>query len=324
MVGLVLLTIFLSSCGLKYNIQEPTVSRVNYGTASASPTTLAIVDKRSGDNKQFILGKLGLGGELRDISNMFTIENIKDPLAFLSVNLQRELNQRGIPVTVSVNEAGGKDLVLEVDRYQILNYRSTGFSPWEVCHVFAGAIVEGQKRTAIKAYFYNGKVPIWSMDELQEPCFSTPASMLIKDIASKINRTVYGLKAPEAAVARLIAEIDGDLVKDSKTGPFAKVIELGYANTPLVIPALQKYSWQGDGLFQAGALSAIGIFGAEDQLDFLKARYDNSKYNAKYMSAKAIGDIGGDKARDLLREIKKEKVYESEGAMKSCIDLYLP
>jgi hypothetical protein len=81
---------------------------------------------------------------------------------------------------------------------------------------------------------------------------------------------------------------------------------------------------EGDGLFQSGALSAIGILGAEDQLDFLKARYDGSKYNAKYMAAKAIGDIGTDKAKDLLRTMKKEKVYETEGAMKSCVDLYLP
>jgi hypothetical protein len=323
-LGLVLLTTFLSSCGLKYNIQEPSLSGINYGKTTVASTKLAVVDKRSGENKYFVLGKLGPGGELRDISNMFTIENIKDPLAFLSVNLERELDRRGIPIKIAVNGAGEKDLVLEVERYQILNYRTTGFSPWEVCHVFVGTIVQGQKRTSLKAYFYNGKVPIWSMDELQEPCFSTPASVLIKDIASKINRIVFNLQAPEATVYQLTAEIDSDLAKDSKKGPLAKVLELGYTNTPFAIPALKKYSLEGDGLFQSGALSAIGILGAEDQLDFLKSRYENSKFNAKYMAVKAIGDIGSDKALDILRAIKKEKVYESEGAMKSCIDLYLP
>jgi hypothetical protein len=73
-VGLILLTVFLSSCGLKYNIQEPSLSGINYGKTTISPTKLAIVDKRSGENKKFVLGKIGPGGELRDIANMFVTD----------------------------------------------------------------------------------------------------------------------------------------------------------------------------------------------------------------------------------------------------------
>jgi hypothetical protein len=323
-VGLVLLAVFLSSCGLKYNIKDPSLSEINYGKSGISQTTMGIVDKRTGDNKNFVLGKIGPWGGLKDISDLLTIENIKDPLGFLSANLEKELNQRGIPVKVSVNAPGEKELVLEVDRYQILNYRSTGFSPWEACHVFEGTLVQGQKRTSIKAYFYNGKVPVWSMDELQDPCFSIPSSILIKDIASKINKIVFNLQAPDTTINQLTADIDAELSKDSKTGPLWKVLELGYTNNPLAMPALKKYSSEGDGLFKSGALSAIGILGAEDQIDFLKERYNNSQYNEKYMAAKAIGDVGNDKAQALLREMKKEKVYDAEGALKSCVDLYVP
>jgi hypothetical protein len=170
---------------------------------------------------------------------MFTIENIKDPLAFLSVNLERELNQRGIPATITVNGAGEKDLILEVERYQILNHRATGFSPWEASHVFAGTIVQGPKRTSFKAYFYNGKVPVWSMDELQEPCFSTPASILIKDIASKINRIVFNLQAADATIDQLTEGITKDLARDNKNGPLFQVLELGYSNNPLALTALK-------------------------------------------------------------------------------------
>ena len=321
--GLLLFCVLmLSGCSLKYNMKEPSLSSVEYLNPGTTATTMTIVDKRSGDDRLYTMGKIGLGGSVTDISTLLSFQNVTDPIGFFSINLEKELNRRGIPVRCVVGSGGGEGVSVEVNRYQIINYRATGFSPWEACHVFAGVIGHGEKRTGIKAYFYNGKVPVWSMDEIEEPCFNIPTSILIKDVASKINKAVFNLRSSDEKVQQLAAEIDADLAQKPEIGPLWKVLELAYTNNQNAMPLLKQYAVQGDELFKSSALSAIGILGPETQFDFLKQRYAETFYNEKYMAAKAIGDIGSEEALAFVRTIKNESIYESEGGLKSVVDLY--
>jgi hypothetical protein len=312
-----------AGCSLTYTMNTPTLSHIGYTEPVADPAVLLIVDKRTGDDVHYVVGKIGVGAKLGDISGILKFKNIDDPLAFFAANLEKELRQRGINVTCLLGEAQNPDAVLEIQRYQIVNYRATGFSPWEAGHVFSGTLSHDGSRQAIKAYIYNGKTPVWSMDEIQDPCFDIPASILIQDVASKINMRLFNLRASDAEIGRLAAEIDDALNKNPENGPFWNVLELGYTNNPGAAGLLKKYAKGGDAFFNSCAISALGLLGTPNELAFLKQLYDETIYNEKYMTVKAIGDIGGDAALDLINRLKDDDIYESEGGLKTVVDLYM-
>lgn len=321
---MIVVTMLLTGCSLSYTMNEPTLSHTGYTQNLSTPKTLLIVDKRTGDDVHYVVGKIGVGSQLGDISNILKFKNIDDPVSYFASNLQNELRQRGLSVSCLVGQVENPDAILEVHRYQIVNYRATGFSPWEAGHVFDGTIIHDGSSQNIKAYFYNGKTPVWSMDEIQDPCFNVPASILIQDVASKINMTLFDLKAPDTDIDRLVAEIDAELSSPSEIGPFWKVLELGYTNNRYATDPLKKYAKAGDAFFNSCAISAIGILGAADDVEFLKQLYRDTFYNEKYMTVKAIGDIGSDQTMLLIEDMKDEEIYESEGGFKTAVDLYLP
>jgi hypothetical protein len=321
---ILVLSILLSGCGLKYTINDPTLSNLHYNNIEMPVTTLAVVDQRKDNDAVFMMGKLGLGATMSDVSHLIKLQNIDNPIAYLALNLEKELVQRGIPAKLLVAADGSDGPVLKVEKYQILNFRASGFSPWEACHIFSGILVSGERQTPIKAFFYNGKTPVWSMNELSEPCFNVPSSILIKDIASKINKALFKFSASDLAVEKLSAEIESEIPNNVPGGPFWKVLELGYSNNPKAAAILSRYASQGDAFFKSCVLSAIGILGIEEQLDFLKQQYNAGGYNARYMAVKAIGDIGTPEALKFIQEIKTADIYEKEGGLKSSVDLYAP
>jgi hypothetical protein len=268
------------------------------------------------------MGKIGVGTPMSDISNLLKLENVEDPIGFLAIQLERELVQRGIPVKC---EVGGTENVasLQVHRYQIINYRATSFSPWEACHLFSGTLVAKGERRPIKAFFYNGKTPIWSMNEIAEPCFNTPISILIKEIASKVNKELFDMRASDAKIEELSAAIDAEL-GNAAEGPFWKVLELGSTNNLIAMEPLKRYAQTGDEFFKSCALSAIGVLGPYRELDFLKQSYRSGGFNDRYMAAKAIGDIDTAEALQFIKDMKIEKSYESEGGFRTVVDLYNP
>lgn len=317
---------FFAGCALSYTVKEPVPSSLDYGRKDIKPISLTIVDKRTGADSIFLAKVLGVGGSMSD-SISVTIDSMADPIAYFSQQMERELNSRGIPVKCVVGKSATEGLVLLINKYQIVNVRATGFSPWEACHTFYGTIVMDKLEKPIKAYFYNGKTPVWSMKEVEEPCFTIPVSIIIKDVASKINRAVFNLRASNEKVDALTAQIDTEIGKDKDPydRPFWKVLELGYTNNPKATEPLKKYTQDSDEFFKSCALSSIGTLGADDQLEFLIQQYRAAAgYNDKYMAAKSIGDIGTPAALQVLQDMKKDKAYTSEGGLKYCVDLYAP
>lgn len=322
-IGIIFIALFFSGCSLTYTIKEPVVSTIDYGTKDIRPIILNIMDMRTGDDAGFIVARLGPSG---DVSNFpITLKNMENPIGYFTQNLEKELENRKIPVKCVVGKTATNGLTLEVVRYQIINRRATGFSPWEAMHIFSGNIIKDGKKTLIKAFFYGGKTPVWSMNELEEPCFNIPVSIIIKDVASKINRVVFNYAAPDEKIDRLTSEISSEIGKTVE-GPFWKVLELGYTNNPKAMEPLKRYSQQGEEFFRSCALSSIGILGGEDQLEFLKQRYSGalSSFNDRYMAVKAIGDIGTIEALQFIREIRKDSAYSKEAGLKYCVDLYVP
>ena len=323
-IGCGIVFIFLTGCGgLHYTIKDPVPSSIDYERKDSPALSLTIIDKRTGDDSAFLLQQLGVGASMtKDV--IIHLDNIKDPIGYFAKHLENEFRSRKIPIKCVVGQAATGGITLIVNRYQIANLRTTGFSPWESFHIFSGTIIkDGQKKT-IKSYFYNGKVPVWSMDEIEEPCFTTPMSIIIKDVASKINQVTLNRRTPDEKVKIITAEIDSEISKKIYTN-FWRVLELGYTNNPKAVEPLTKYAQIGDEFFKSCALSSIGTLGAVDRLKFLKQQYLNSgTHNDRYMAAKAIGDIGTSEALQILQAMKKDSAYKEEGGLRYCVDLYAP
>jgi hypothetical protein len=322
-LGAFFVLILFTGCGLNYTIKDPAVSSINYEKQNIAPSTLTIIDKRTDMDTAFILGQFGAFATTMSKDVPVKLDNIQDPIGYFGQHLERELNSRGIPVKSNVGKTATEGLTLIINRYQIANRRATGFSPWESFHIFSGTLIKDGKEKKIKAYFYNGKVPVWSMNEIEEPCFTTPISIIIKDVASKINRATFDLRVSDERVNKLTEEIDSEIGKNNYSN-FWKVLELGYTNNPKAVESLKRYAQADDDFFKSCALSSIGTLGAADQFEFLKGRYREGRYNDRYMSIKAIGDLGTPETMQFLQAIKKEKDYEKEGGLKYCVDLYAP
>jgi len=313
------LLIIFSGCSLTYTIKDPVLSSINYGMIDTRTITLTIVDKRTGNDSKFVVARLGVA----ETDFPITLENMEDPVGYFTRHLEKEFLSRKLPVKCVVGKIVDEVLTLEINKYQIINRRATGFSPWEAMHIFYGTITNNGKKTPIRTYFYNGKMPVWSMKEIEEPCFNIPISIIIKDVASKINSVVFNYSAPDEKINQLTSEISAEFGKDDN-GPFWKVLELGYTNNPKAMEPLKQYSQQGYELFKSCALSAIGTLGAGGQLEFLKQRYAACGFNDRYMAVKAIGDIGTPEALQFIQALKKENAYAKESGLKYCVDLYTP
>jgi hypothetical protein len=313
----------MSGCTLNYTLEEPELSGMRYAQEDLEAKTLVVVDARQGDDLHFVVGRIGVGATLGDISGLLRFDNIDDPIAYLATHLERELKSRGVPLSCRVGEEGQADAVLTVERYQIVNFRATGFSPWEAGHVFAGRLRVDGAEYRIRAYMYNGKTPVWSMDEIQGPCFELPRTILLGDVASKINRHLYGGRIADVQVEHLVEQIDATLSSQPEIGPIDQVMELGYGNNTLALPKLMAYAKQGDDLFRSCAISAIGLLATAEELPFLENVYRTAIYNEKYMAVKAVGDIGGPTAQALLQGASQDDLYASEGGLQTVVDLYL-
>ncbi|HOW56845.1 MAG TPA: HEAT repeat domain-containing protein [Smithellaceae bacterium] len=313
---------FLTGCSLSYTIKEPVPSRVKYENANIASVTLTIVDQRKDTDAVFILERLGAGSEMKE-GKVVKFDNLEDPILYFARNLEREMNSRNIPVKCVLGKSASEGFSLLIHKYQIANTRATGFSPWESFHIFSATIVKNGQTKNIKAYFYNGKVPVWSMDEIQEPCFNIPMSIIIKDVASKISNYFFNLRVADDKVSRLSDEINAEIEKND-FGAFWKVLELGYTNNHQATSYLRKYARMGDEFFKSCAVSAIGMLGGEEDIEFLKQSYKEGWYNDRYMAIKAIGDIGTPNALQFIQTLRKEPVYEKEDGLKYCVELYAP
>jgi len=313
--------ILLTGCGLNFTIKDPVPSNVIYSSQNMTPSVITIVDQRTGMDLNFLLGQMVPDAKMSETSTIKLV-NIEDPIAYFAMHLEKELNSRQIPIKCVVSKSQSDGLTLVIHRYQIANIQATGFSPWESLHFFSGTLINGSQKTAIKSYFYNGKMPAWSMNEILEPCFNIPISIIIKDVASKINQAAFNLRASDQKVKSLTAEVDAQIARKDYND-FWKVLELGYTNNPGAIDPLKKFAKANDDFLKSCAISSIGTLGGAGEVEFLKNSYAEGWYNDRYMSAKALGDIATPEAIQALTEMKKDSAYKKEGGLKHCVDLYL-
>jgi hypothetical protein len=309
-----LLGAVLAGCSVTIPITRPTPSERFFSDASAKKVTLKLVDGRAGAETAFHVGEAGLSGA------KVNFEGIESPITFLAENLGKEMAGRGYPVTVVADPGASAEIELRVTRYRIVSRRTSGFSPWEAMHQFSGVLKAGSKQKVIHAYFFNGKVPVWRMKEIYEPCFDIPQSILVKDIASKVNRALLGFRSSDGAVADLVRRAEPKDAVDN--GPYMELVELAGTNNPKAMEPLKKYASHRDEFVRAVALDGIGMLGPEREMAFLKEKYASLKGMDKFMALKAIGDAGDGASLKFVSDQSSAPDYSGEPGFRHLVDLY--
>ena len=159
LLSLVFIAGLTSGCSLKYAIDEPTPSHFTYQNVEKKDVVMKVIDQR--DDTKFSPGI----SALKSVDIVF--ENVPDPVAWLSRGMEKEFAARGIPMQIVGKDSNApSDMTLTIRKYQVVNHRASGFSAWEAYHLFLGQVTRGDKSCTIPAYFFNSKVPVWSMDEV--------------------------------------------------------------------------------------------------------------------------------------------------------------
>jgi hypothetical protein len=208
--------------------------------------------------------------------------------------------------------------VLDVDKYRIRNLRTTGFSPYWTFTTFAGDLKQNGDSRRVVFYFKRGKVPVWAFREVEDPCYNVPVSLMVKEIASKINRYYFGLQASDDKIKSLVDDINNQFDEFS----FLKVLELGYTNNPAAIESLVALTHHQDSMVRVCATCSLGVLGAVDQFDYLKELYNTKKNIEKTMALKAIGDLGTPEALDFIQSVKVSSDYK-DNMIREVVDLFI-
>jgi len=302
-IFLTLVTAF--GCTKTFYIKDPSPSSVVYSEGSQDKISLKIDDRRSGEDKKLSEGTLPV-----------VLVNMEDEILFLGTNLQMALISRGINLHYSSDDDGG--LVLDVDKYRIRNLRTSGFSPYWTFTTFAGELKQNGDSHRVAFYFKRGKVPVWAFREVEEPCYNVPVSLMVKEIASKINRLYFGLQASDDKIKSLVDDINNQFDEFS----FLKVLELGYTNNPAAIEPLVALTHHNDSMVRVCATCSLGVLGAVDQFDYLKELYNTKENIEKTMALKAIGDLGTPEAIEFIQSVKASPDYKDK-MVREVVDLFI-
>ncbi|WP_321403003.1 HEAT repeat domain-containing protein [Maridesulfovibrio sp.] len=297
--------VMLGGCSKSFNVAPPTPSSVDYSAPADEEVVFTLEDVRSGEDRQFSIGTITA---YLDINN---------EVEFLKEYLEKELKMRG--VHVGKGGSAAHPVNLEIHKYRIRNQRTTGFSPYFTFMTFSADLYDGSETHRITSYFKNGKVPIWTFREVENPCYNIPISLMVKEVASKVNRYVMKNVASDAEVDRLAREIQADPDNDYV---YLKVLELGYTNNPKAIAPLMELTRHDDSMVQSCAVSALGMLQAEDQLPFLIQYYREHDNTQKFMALKAIGDMDTEASHSFMDSVRNSEDYNDEEMIKEVVDLY--
>ncbi len=157
---------------------------------------------------------------------------------FFFDNLRAEMTARNMNVQV----ASDSDHTLQVSDFSILHHRVSGFSPMVTLSTVSADLETPAGTQRITSFIRRAKVPVWSMDEIVDPCFNQSIQILVREIAAKINQELFDTSLDDETVQSLIAKIN----QSSDNNTFLDVLELGYSNNALAKPVLFELSSHDD------------------------------------------------------------------------------
>lgn len=304
--------------GLTIPIKDPVPSEHKFsGEARSKQDQLNFVDSRpASDKASFSTWIVPM--------NFVAKGKPLDPVAFVAEHTTKELVARGIPVTQG---AGNQAMEISISKVGIDNHRATGFSPMVTLTFLVADVTTPAGKKRMTAYVKRAKVPVWGFDELNDPCYSEPLSLITKELAAKINRDVYGLKSDDAEIDRLVAKVNAE----AATNPLSyfDVYQLGFSNNPRAIEPLVKLTSHNQEYVRLAAISSLGILKATSQQKLLENLYSGigaDIWQDRAIALKAIGDLDTPESKAFLQaEFDRLKDKNDRGAVwtKKLIALYL-
>lgn len=309
----IVLLLLFTGCVIRYVIEEPIVGSLPAESLQKDSIQILINDMR--EDTAFHSFNLPIAVKLN---------NIPDEIDFLKRSLNNEFYYRGLPIKLYTDTSLANGcLKLKIYTYKITSHRVSAFSPWESYHQFHANLITNKDTIPLFAYFYNGKLPNVSMKEVEETCFNIPMSIIVGEIASKINQSTLNAKVSDKLVDSLSKEIDNNIGMWDN-GPFWQVLALGHSNNQLAMAKLKELTYADDQFVRACALSAMGTLGCASELFFLIKRYEETTGIDKIMAMKSIAGIGTQQSMQFTEEEQSHsQEYEKENGFKYCVDLYL-
>ncbi len=309
-----LLLVLCQACSLTIPIDKPNLSENSYAAQGTSEV------------KSFSF-KNSLPADHNPSSGVITINLTHDggrfdAAGFFITNLQEELKARGLPVRFIASS----NSTIDLQGLEVVNHRANGFAPLvTLSSVRVDLIVDGSGPQRLAALVKRGKVPVWSMTEVNEPCFNQPTELLVKEIAAKINQRVFGYSLTNAQVDNLAENVRNNFSDDELA--YMDVYELAFSNNPHAIDYLIEFAKHDDEYVRLSAISGLGVSRAEEQLDLLKSIYEGARsWQDRGMALKAIGDLQTQASNDYLMEQRKRwraNASREERWNSMIIDLYL-
>jgi hypothetical protein len=233
-------------------------------------------------------------------------------LTFLGEEVAKEQTARGINAVAGASDAAGPDtLLLDVDRFYIRHHQMTGWSPYVTFTNFRAKALYRGTQQRVAAYFHAGTIAYRSTSQLVEPTYNYPMSVVVKEIATKLNRLYFHSSPPADVVRRKIDEV-------KKEPDLNKILELGFLGSPEALPTLESLVKTSDsGNVVTYALDAMGIIGDPKSFPFLRSFQEASRSKGLLFSLKAIGDLGTPEALAFVRAEPPE--HEN---IREIVDLY--
>lgn len=319
-LGLVTAVGMLSGCaaGLKIPLKDPAPSSVAYAApATPAPTPLVLTFK----DGLAEAGRTNL--QLGSVLNP-TLESKGAPfnaVPWVATHTTAELKARGVPTTL-----GDAGTLVTVKQVRIQNQRANGYAPLVTFTSAKAEVVTPQGPRTITAYIKRAKVPVWSFDEVIEPAYNDPLSLLTKELAAKLNQQLVGQSITDAQVETLVAAIRKDGA--TRADAYLDVYQLGFGNNRSAVPELVKLTTHSSEYVRLAALSSLGILKATDQYAFLVARYESRTglWQDRAMALKAVGDLGTPEALEYLRkeqETLRTSTEKESRWNRDIIELYL-
>jgi len=303
----------IQACSLNVPIDNPGVSKLAYSQDSNTETiTLKLEDKLDAAHKvshgRVTINLKHDGGKL-------------DTAPFVFASLKKELESRRLPV----NYSDDAQAVISLEQFELLNHRVNGFSPMVTISTMKAVLKTDSGSKTIASMVKRGKVPVWTMSEINEPCFNEPIELMIKEFAAKINQALFNYSLDDEQVNDLVEKIK--LEADNNKMSYFDVYELGFSNNPKAIEPLLAFTQHSSEYVRLAAISSLGILGAEQHFEDLKVIYLNGNlWQDRGMALKAIGDLGSEQAMVFLLQEKDKWLNESGNEAKwnsLFVDLYV-
>ena len=316
-IKLLLLSLVLLSfqaCSIKIPVDTPKASQESY-TAGDNTNELNVkFESTLSQEHSVAVGKR---------TGVFKLKHQGDDInanAFIKAALEKELAARKIPMQFVT----GTDNSLSLDHFEILTHRVSGFSPLVTLTTLQVKIDKDGQANTFVSMVKKAKTPVWSMVEVNEPCYNEPTTLIVKEIVAKINKHYFDYKLSDAQVQTLKEKITAN---EQPKLTYLDIYELGFSNNKSALEFLKTLTTSSDEYTRLAAISSIGTLGGADDLDFLVALNKNSAvWQDRVMVLKSIGDLNTQESMMYLKERKEvlqgADSMESEWSLK-IIGLYL-